>query len=103
MILGAALLVVFALLIVCICVRRRREQRLDKAKTYFESLEKQDDPEAEFLEQNNQAQVSKKSKDKKKQEEENSNPNMFVSTAAFDEDETDEVSSAEARDLVPDK
>ena len=53
MILGAALLVVFALLIVCICVRRRREQRLDKAKTYFESLEKQDDPEAEFLEQNN--------------------------------------------------
>ena len=98
MILGAALVVVFALLILCICVRRRREQRLDKAKTYFESLEKSDDPEAEFLEQHNQAQASKK-----KSEEESSNPNMFVSTAAFDEDETDEVSSAEARDLVPDK
>ena len=28
---------------------------------------------------------------------------MFVSTAAFEEDDTEEVSSAEARDLVPDK
>ena len=106
-ILGAALVAVFAILILCICVRRRREQRLNKAKTYFESLEKQDDPEAEFLEQHNQAQseakASKKSKGKKNKEEDNSNPNMFVSTAAFDEDDTDEVSSAEARDLVPDK
>ena len=106
-ILGVALVAVFAILIICICVRRSREQRLEKAKTYFESLEKQDDPEAEFLEQHNQAKSSKKSKGKKgkkDQEEDNStNPNMFVSTAAFDEDDTDEVSPAEARDIVPDK
>ena len=50
--LGVALVAVFAILIICICVRRRREQRLDKAKTYFDSLQKQEDPEAAFLENN---------------------------------------------------
>jgi len=41
-IIGLVLTALIALVVVCICIRKRRAERLEKAKTYFESLKTDD-------------------------------------------------------------
>ena len=107
--LAVILVVVFAILAVCLCCRTRQQARLARAKTYFDQLkEKNEDPEARFIDDHNNAlNASKKGKKKKNKEADEDeklkkvNPNSFISSASFeDEDDKDEVSSQEARDEV---
>ena len=96
----AIFIAIFLVLSIFCCIRKFKENKLKKAKTYFDSLQQQSHDDED-------GQVGKNTRKSKKplhksaadEELERTNPNSFIGVNSDDDD--DEVSSAEARDKVP--
>ena len=84
-----------ATIVCCIRARKNKEQRLTKAKTFFDSMKNEAyDPEQQFME-------TQEEEEEEEQQLKESDPNAFIN-ASLAQDDEEEVSENEMRDKVPD-
>ena len=103
-VLVSAVVIVLSVIGVFVCCRKRQEQRLAKAKLYFEQVKNFNHDEDEFFTKKEKKQMFETEEDEVLSQ---TNPNAFLTAAMLNNDnddedyDTDEVSSQETRDKVP--